>query len=144
MREVRDSDIETFYLHQADAEGATMAAFPSRDRPAHFAHWAKIRANAANITRAIVIDTDAGEVVAGNIGSWEHEGLREIGYWVGREFWGRGVATAALRLLLDVVVQRPLYAVAVAHNVGSQRVLQKCGFVYQRDEEDGVRVFRLD
>ncbi len=144
LREVRDSDIETFYLQQADAEAAAMAAFPSRDRPAHHAHWVKILANESNITRTIVIGSADAEVVAGNMGSWEHEGLREVGYWVGHEFWGRGVATAALRLFVDVVGQRPLYAWAVAHNGGSQRVLEKSGFVYQRDDENDFRVFRLD
>jgi len=66
--------------------------------------------------------------VAGNIGSWQDDGLQLLGYWVGREFWGRGVATQALALLVDEVSTRPLYAHVAAHNVGSIRVLEKCGF----------------
>ncbi|MFN8426694.1 MAG: GNAT family N-acetyltransferase [Anaerolineales bacterium] len=30
---------------------------------------------------------------AGSIGSWDMEGKREVGYWIGKEFWGKGIAT---------------------------------------------------
>lgn len=84
----------------------------------------------------------------GNIGSWPDNGQQLLGYWVGREFWGRGVATQALALLVDEVSIRPLYAHVVMHNVGSIRVLEKCGFVRDHAEEpkapapdDGIEEF---
>ena len=67
-------------------------------------------------------------MVAGNIGSWQDNGQQLLGYWVGREWWGRGVATQALALLVDEVSIRPLYAHVAVHNVGSIRVLAECGF----------------
>ena len=67
--------------------------------------------------------------VAGNIGSWEQDGKRFVGYWVGREFWGKGVATRALQEFVGEVTKRPLHAWVAASNVGSIRVLEKCGFV---------------
>jgi RimJ/RimL family protein N-acetyltransferase len=66
--------------------------------------------------------------VAGNVLCWEQEGHREVGYWIGRAFWGKGIATRALGAFLREVTIRPLYAHAAAHNVGSIRVLEKCGF----------------
>jgi RimJ/RimL family protein N-acetyltransferase len=144
LRSVEDGDLDVFFDHQADPQAVEMAAFPARDKEQFVAHWAKIRADDALVTRTIVADG----VVAGNIGSWQEKGLQLLGYWVGREWWGRGVATQALALLMDEVSIRPLYAHVAVHNVGSLRVLEKCGF--QRDRvqeaeahvpEDGIEEF---
>ena len=124
LRSVEDRDLDAFFEHQADPVAVEMAAFPARDEDQFAAHWAKVRADDANVVRTIVAE---GEV-AGHIGSWQDGGLQLLGYWVGREYWGRGVATRALALLVDEVSTRPLYAHVAAHNVGSIRVLEKCGF----------------
>jgi RimJ/RimL family protein N-acetyltransferase len=124
LREVRAGDLPVLFEHQRDPEGARMAGFVSRDREAFMAHWAKIMANPACALRAIIV----GGEVAGNIGSWNGDAERLVGYWIGREFWGRGIATAALRLFLEHETTRPLTARVVEHNVGSIRVLQKAGF----------------
>jgi RimJ/RimL family protein N-acetyltransferase len=71
--------------------------------------------------------------VAGNIGSWPQDGVRLVGYWVGKEHWGRGVASRALAEFLRVVTERPLHAHVAKHNVGSIRVLEKCGFVLESE-----------
>ena len=73
--------------------------------------------------------------MAGNIGSWQQDGQQLLGYWVGREWWGRGVATQAVALLVDELAIRPLYAHVARHNVGSIRVLEKCGFRRDRAQE---------
>ena len=125
LREVVEDDLPILYEHECDPEAAAMAAFPSRDRDAFMAHWAKTLANDAALTMAIVAD---GEV-AGNIGCWEADGQRFVGYWIGREFWGRGLATQALEELVGIVEARPLYAHVVQSNVASIRVLEKNGFV---------------
>ncbi|HWC15072.1 MAG TPA: GNAT family N-acetyltransferase [Actinomycetota bacterium] len=132
LRDVEDADVEVFYEHQLDEEATGMAAFPARDREAHFAHWAKIRNDETCVTKTIVAD---GEV-AGNIGSWLQDAEREVGYWIGKPYWGRGIATGALRALLEVVEERPLYGWVAQHNTGSIRVLEKVGFVFDRREGD--------
>lgn len=138
LREVRESDIEAFYEYQADPDAAQMAAFTPRDRDAAYARWHDILANDTITARAIVV----GDEVAGHVVSWSEEGHREVGYWIGRPFWGRGIATAALRDFLDIVTERPLEAWVSPGNIGSIRVLEKNGFAFDRDEED-YRVFSL-
>ncbi len=56
------------------------------------AHWAKIMANETDILKTILFEGQA----AGNIVSWKQDGQREVGYWLGREYWGKGIATWAL------------------------------------------------
>jgi len=124
IRSVEDRDLDVFFDHQADPQAVEMAAFPARDKEQFAAHWAKVRADDTNVVRTVVADG----VVAGNIGSWQEDGHQLVGYWVGREWWGRGVATQALALLAEEVSIRPLYAHVAVHNVGSIRVLEKCGF----------------
>ena len=131
LRSVEDRDLEVFFDHQADPQAVEMAAFPARDKDQFAAHWAKVRADDALVARTIVADG----LVAGNIGCWPQHGQQLLGYWVGREWWGRGVATRALVLLVDEVSIRPLYAHVAAHNVGSIRVLEKCGFQRDRVQE---------
>jgi len=106
------------------------------------AHWAKTLANNSALTMAIVAD---GEV-AGNIGCWEADGHRFVGYWIGREFWGRGLATQALAELVDMVEARPLYAHVVKSNVASIRVLEKNGFVEveRHTGDDGIEELVLE
>jgi len=136
LRETIESDLPILFRNQADPESSAMAAFPSRDREAFVAHQAKIDADETVLSRTIVAD---GEV-AGGVVSWQAIDERCVGYWIGREFWGRGIATAALRAFLELERARPLTAYVAAHNLGSRRVLEKCGFVVVREQraDDGV------
>ena len=114
-----------------------MAAFPSRDEAAFREHWeTRVLPNDAAIKKTILSD---GEV-AGNIVAFERDGKLLVGYWIGREFWGRGVATAALAQFLEQVKTRPLHAYVATHNLASIRVLEKCGFAAVATETgaDGV------
>ena len=132
LRDIEPDDLAVFYEHQRDDDATRMAAFPSRDRAAFDAHWAtNILGNPAAINRTIVVDGQ----VAGNIGSWLQDGVRLVSYWIGKEHWGKGVATRALAAFLHLVTERPLYAHVARHNVGSIRVLQKCGFSLEREEK---------
>lgn len=133
LRDVLNSDLPIFFEHQRDPEANRMAAFPARDRDAFTAHWAKIRCNPTNILKTIVVE---GEV-AGNIGSWVAGDKRLIGYWLGRDFWGQGIATAALNDLVAQMKTRPLHVFVAKHNVASIRVLEKCGFVVLGSPESG-------
>ena len=74
--------------------------------------------------RAALRAVEADGVVVGNVVSWEHEGEREVGYRIGREHWGRGVATAALAAFVAEVTERPLFAHVANTNAGSIRVLE--------------------
>lgn len=127
LREVIETDLPIFFEHQLDPEANHMAAFTARnpsDKDAFMAHWSKILANDSIIKRTILCD---GQVV-GNIVRFEHEGKPEVGYWIGKEHWGKGIATNALSQFLAVVTERPLYAAAARDNLASIRVLEKCGF----------------
>jgi RimJ/RimL family protein N-acetyltransferase len=124
LREVHQGDLPIFFEHQLDPEATRMAAFPSRDHDAFMAHWQKIIADEKTIVRTITFRTE----VAGNIVSWEQSGERNVGYWLGRKYWGKGIASEALSQFLELVSVRPLYAGVARHNTASIRVLQKCGF----------------
>jgi RimJ/RimL family protein N-acetyltransferase len=124
LRDVREDDLDVFFEQQREPEGVAMALFPEREREAFDAHWSGVLANDSNVVRTIEVD---GEV-AGNIGSWEQDGRRLVGYWIGRDFWGRGIATSALSELAGEL-GRPLHAWVASSNLGSIRVLEKCGFV---------------
>lgn len=124
LRDVIESDLPILFEQQLDPEATVMAAFPSRDHDAFMAHWKKIMAYENNLIKTI---SYAGEV-AGYILSWEMEGEREVGYWLGKEYWGKGIATQALAEYVSIVKTRPLMSHVARHNIGSRRVLEKCGF----------------
>ena len=125
LRNVIESDLPILYEQQLDPEATVMAAFPSRDHDAFMAHWKKIMGYENNLIKTILCDGQ----VAGYILSWEMEGEREVGYWLGKEFWGKGIATQALAEYVSIVKTRPLMAHVARHNIGSRRVLEKCGFM---------------
>ena len=146
LRPVEPGDLPLFFEHQRDPIAVEMVAFQSRDRVAFDRHWAKILADETGLIRTIVVTSDvspespvvvasgvspeSAEHVAGNIVSWNSDGKREIGYWIDRAYWGRGVATGALSAFLRLEQTRPLYAGVAKHNAASLRVLQKCGFTF--------------
>ena len=125
LRLVVPGDVPVFYEHQADAGAATMVGFVSRSQPDHDAHWTGLLADPTAFARTVV----AGTEVVGNIVSWVDGDDRFVGYWIGRPHWGRGHATAALREVLRLVPERPLTALVAETNLGSIRVLERCGFV---------------
>ena len=124
LRDVIESDLPILYEQQLDPDALAMAAFPSRDREAFMAHSARIMSDESIIFKAIIFDGQ----VAGSMVSWVMEGEREVGYWLGKEYWGKGIATQALAQYVAIVKTRPLYAHVARHNIGSRRVLEKCGF----------------
>ena len=153
LRDVRDDDLDSFFEHWTDPDANRMAAFTSADpsdRAAFDARWERLRSSPAVTNRTIVVDG----AVAGVIGSWDNDGERELTYWLGREHWGKGIATRALAEFVgEVEPTRPLHAATAHDNVGSQRVLEKCGFVRvgsgrgfatARGEEIDETLFRLD
>jgi RimJ/RimL family protein N-acetyltransferase len=127
LRDVRDSDLPLFWSQVSDERARHMAAVTNGwhyDRAAFDAHWDKVRSDPAVIVRTVL----AGGEVAGHAAVFGPPGGREVAYWVGRAYWGRGVAAAALAALVGLERARPLHAHAAADNAASIRVLQKCGF----------------
>ena len=128
LRDVIEDDLPILFEHQMDPEANRIAAFTPRNEKDFFAHWTKILADDTVVKKTILFDGR----VAGSVVSFERDGDREVGYWIGREYWGRGIATRALSEFLDLVEMRPLYAHVANHNVASIRVLEKCGFAVSR------------
>jgi RimJ/RimL family protein N-acetyltransferase len=128
LRNVHQDDLPIFFEHEQDAAAVHMAAFTPEDPTDHdafAAHWQRLLESETIIKRTVLL----GDVVAGHVASWVQDGDREITYWIDRRHWGKGIATTALQLFMDVVSIRPLYARAAKDNIASIRVLEKCGFV---------------
>ncbi|MFI5401926.1 MAG: GNAT family N-acetyltransferase [Planctomycetota bacterium] len=127
LREMIAGDLPAVFEHQQDPVGRHMAAFTSKDptdRAAFMAHWSRLLVDASVTKRTILLD---GRLV-GSIASFGASLGREVTYWIAKEHWGKGVATAALGEILKVERTRPLFARAAKDNLGSIRVLEKCGF----------------
>ncbi len=127
LRETRASDLPVLFEQQSDPEARHMAAFTDEgplDLEAFIARRSANMSDPRNTMHTIVVDGQ----VAGNLVSYLEDEHREVGYWLGKPFWGRGIATRALQQFLAIVTTRPLYARAAKDNLASLRVLEKCGF----------------
>ncbi len=127
LREVREADLPAFFEQQLDPAANHMAAFTAKDpadRDAFMAHWTKILSDDSITIKTILFEGH----VAGHIAKFERFGKPEVTYWIGKEYWGKGLATQALSEFLDGLKTRPLYARAAKDNIASLRVLEKCGF----------------
>ena len=147
LRNVVESDLPTFFEHQRDPEATSMAVHPAREWDAFMSHWRQtVLGDRANKVRTILVD----DQVAGYVSSWEGDGKRLVAYWVGREYWGRGVARSALdEFLRTHEHHRPIHAYVALSNARSIRVLEKCGFQRVHEpavEPDGVAevLFQFD
>ena len=128
LRDVLEADLPIFFAYESDPDARAMAAFTSKDpanREAFMAHWHQILVDPTTINRTIVVDGQ----VAGSVSSYHDDGHPEVTYWLGKHYWGKGLATRALNAFLaHANLTRPIYARAAKDNIGSLRVLEKCGF----------------
>jgi RimJ/RimL family protein N-acetyltransferase len=123
---VREEDLAAFFEHQRDPEATSVAVFSAREWDAFIAHW-QTRILAVPTARAMTIVADGK--VAGYVSSWESDGKTLVAYWIGREFWGRGIAPSAVaEFLAHHERRRPIHACVAQSNARSIRVLEKCGF----------------
>jgi len=130
LRDVEEDDLPIFFEQQLDPDAIYMAAFTTKDptaRDGFMAHWYRILTDDTSPVRTIVDDGHVAGYVASYID--EEFGKREVTYWIGKEYWGRGLATRALAEYLGQVTERPIYGRAAMDNKGSIRVMEKCGFV---------------
>ena len=152
LRALEDADLDVFFEQQQDPEARHMAAFTAadpRDRAAFDAHWDRLRSDPRVEIRTVL---HAGRV-AGHLIRFPQDGQLEVTYWIGREHWGKRIATRALEELLRELPERPVRARVVHDNVASLRVLEKCGFravgrdrgfANARGEDVDERILRLD
>jgi RimJ/RimL family protein N-acetyltransferase len=125
LRDVKEEDLEVFFEQQRDEEAVRRARFPSRDRETFMRHWAtRVLGNPTGFVQAVTVNG----AVAGSIMAWWEGELRYVGYWFGREWWGRGIGTEALRAFLQREPIRPLHADPFTGNTASVRLLERCGF----------------
>lgn len=152
LRPLEDQDLDAIYQQVTDPEAIRMAAFTAQDqtdRSAFLDRTSRLRSDTSVLHLVIDVDGEA----AGTIGFFHIGDQAEVTYWVDRKRWGKGIASAALRMLLDEIAERPVYARAASDNIGSLRVLEKAGFqrvgvdrgfAAGRGEEIEETILRLD
>ncbi len=128
LRRTEVADLNNFFQFQLDKEAGYLAAFipedPS-DKSAYFIKHTKLLSDPSVNSQTIIVDN----IIAGSIAKFVMEGEAEITYWIDRNFWGQGIATKALKNFLTVETVRPIFGRVAFDNFGSQKVLEKCGFV---------------
>ncbi|MET8468652.1 GNAT family N-acetyltransferase [Streptomyces sp. NPDC006422] len=129
LRPLTEADIPALFEIQLDEDAQRLAAFidpkAARDAEAFARKYRKILADDAIVNRIV----EAGGEVIGSVATFPMEGDTELTYWIRKDWWGKGVATAAVAALLDEVTYRPIHARVVEDNTGSVRVLERNGFV---------------
>lgn len=127
LREVHESDIAILFKHQLDPIASWQVAFTHEDptdKNAFNEHIAKVLGDETVVMKTIIFNSE----VAGYMTKYDLDGAPQIGFVLGREFWGKGIATESLREFLFMIEIRPIYARTAFDNIGSIRVLQKLGF----------------
>jgi len=128
LRITQLTDLEQFFLFQLDEEAGYLAAFMPKnhtDKEAFINKYTRLLNDPSITFRTILVD---GEI-AGSVSKFVMEGDAEITYWIDKKFWGQGIASNALTNFLKIESTRPIFGRVAYDNVGSQRVLEKCGFV---------------
>lgn len=123
-----NEDLNSFFEFQCDEEGIHLAAFTPKDphnKDAYIEKYTKHLADPTIHTRTIKVDG----TIAGSIAKFVMDNKAEITYWIDRKLWGQGVASTALSEFLKIEQTRPIYGRVAFDNVGSQKVLEKCGFI---------------
>lgn len=121
-------DLETLFQFQLDDEANYLAAFTSKDsmnKEAYISKFTKLLTDPTINNQTII----AGTVIVGSIAKFIMEDDVEITYWIDKNFWGKGIATTALKDFLIIETTRPIFGRVAFDNLGSQKVLEKCGFI---------------
>jgi len=139
LRNVIETDLPILFNQQLEPDAVVMSAYPAKDKGEFMRHWDGILKNKAITARTIIYK----DKIAGHVLCWKEKYEQQVGYWIGKQFWGRGIATSALREFLVEVKVRPLYAHVANQNSASKRVLEKNGFLVL-DEGAKISVFKLN
>jgi ribosomal-protein-alanine N-acetyltransferase len=128
LRQTLPADLNTLFQFQLDKDGQYLAAFMPKDptdRDGYIAKHTKFLTDPTKTSRTILVDNE----IAGSIAKFILEDRAEITYWIDKKFWGQGIATTALKEFLNIETTRPIFGRVAFDNYGSQKVLEKCGFV---------------
>lgn len=128
LRPTEISDLDFLFQFQLDKEGGYLAAFMPKDptdKAAFIAKYTKLLSDQTVNNQTILFDNN----IVGSIAKFEMQGEAEITYWIDRNFWSKGIATTALKNFLRVEHARPIFGRVAFDNFGSQKVLEKCGFI---------------
>ncbi len=128
LRKTELADLEFFFVFQLDNEANYLAAFTAKDptdKTAYLQKYTKLLNDPAINMQTIIV----GNSIAGSVSKFEIEGEAEVTYWIDKKFWGKGVATKALKELLKNEKMRPVFGRVAFDNFGSQKVLEKCNFI---------------
>ena len=121
-------DLNYFFQFQLDKEGIFLAAFTPKDpadKTAYLKKMTPLLDDPTVHTCTIFLNNN----IVGSVAKFEMDGRAEITYWIDRKCWGQGIATKALENFLALEKTRPVFGRVAFDNFGSQRVLEKCGFV---------------
>lgn len=127
LNDTNVSDLETLFEFQIDAEANYLAAFTQKDptdKDAYIKKYTKLLSDETVNNKTIFINNE----IAGSIAKFEIDNEPEITYWISKDFWGKGIASNALTQFLEIEKARPIYGRVAFDNIGSQKVLEKCGF----------------
>ena len=128
LRKTEITDLEFFFIFQLDDEARYLAAFTSKDttdKTAYLQKYTRLVNDPTKNNQTIIVDNS----IVGSIAKFEMEGEAEVTYWIDKRFWGKGIATKALKVFLKNESMRPIFARVAFDNFGSQKVLEKCNFV---------------
>lgn len=128
LRPTEPADLDVLFEFQLDKEGGYLAAFMPKnhaDKAAYITKYTTLLADPGVNNQTITID----DTIVGSIAKFVMEGDAEITYWIDRKFWGQGIATKALKQFLHTETSRPIFGRVAFDNMGSQKVLEKCGFL---------------
>jgi RimJ/RimL family protein N-acetyltransferase len=128
LRPTETADLDIVFEFQLNKEGGYLAAFMPEnhtDKSAYIVKYTKLLSDPTVNNQTIIVDNS----IVGSIAKFMMEDKAEVTYWIDRKFWGQGIATKALKLFLDIELTRPINGRVAFDNFGSQKVLEKCGFV---------------
>ena len=128
LRKTDIDDLEFFFQFQLDKEASFLAAFTPEDqtdKTAYLTKHTKLLSDPTVNNQTILVDN----VIVGSVAKFVMEGDAEITYWLDKKFWGQGIATKALKIFLTIETTRPIFGRVAFDNFGSQKVLEKCGFI---------------
>ncbi|MBK7979574.1 MAG: GNAT family N-acetyltransferase [Ignavibacteriae bacterium] len=127
IRKTEVNDLEILFEFQLDKEANQLAAFTSKDltdKSVYLMKYAKLLSDPTINNQTIIVDNN----IVGSIAKFVMEGDAEVTYWIDKKYWGKGIATKALKYFLTIENTRPIYGRVAFDNFGSQKVLERCGF----------------
>jgi RimJ/RimL family protein N-acetyltransferase len=130
LRPVKVEDLPQMFEMQLDPESNVMAGTKPRGREQYFEMWGRNLKEPGIRSRVIEVN---GEIV-GSMACFQAEGQDCLGYWIARQWWGKGIASRAVKMFLLEERRRPLRATARSNNAASRRILEKCGFEFVEEK----------